>query len=157
VREADKAEGAREKLQGDATDIQADLDKLAAALPALSQALDDARAAWRSRCAALALAADTSTSTALALLEQRQALVGKLDAWNGLRQTRQDQASADLADESERVASLQARLAQVERRVADAVSAAGSQDEAALKTLLVRKQNQGPLLARAGSLFSAIT
>jgi uncharacterized protein YhaN len=37
VREADKAEGAREKLQADATDIQADLDKLAAALPAYSR------------------------------------------------------------------------------------------------------------------------
>ena len=86
VREADKSEGARETLQNEATNIQADLDKLAAALPGLQQAADDARAAWKARCAALALAVDTSTVSALALLDQRKALVGGLDDWNGLRQ-----------------------------------------------------------------------
>jgi chromosome segregation ATPase len=126
----------------------------------------------------------------LTLLDQRKALVGKLDDWNGLRQaqqakaqaidayvddvqtladalsiaagslevreqalwsaleqararqTRQDQARADLTDESERVSRLQATLAQVERRVADAVSASGSADEAALKTLLANLKLQ---------------
>ena len=105
-----------------------DWNALRQARQAKARAIEDYEATVQALADALSIAAGAVPVREHAL---RQALDDARE-----RQTRQDQARSDLTAESEQVASLQDLLTQAERRIADALSASTTADEAALKALL---------------------
>ena len=137
VREADEARGARAQLETRQRELRAELDALGSALPGLEQTETLAQRVWQQRCRALGLPLDADTTTVLALLERRNALVELHDRWHAegqaLAQKRQDAADYDA-----RVQGLAEALGRADRTV-DASELALWQALAEARELKVRQ------------------
>jgi len=97
VRAADEAQGERRTLAGRQAEVEAELGQLRAERPALAEAAEHARAAWRTCCASLGAAADTAPEAGLELLAARQQAVAQHDALAAL-----DARADSLADAIDR-------------------------------------------------------